>query len=75
MKRFRGYTNFKITVCLNISMMFFDAYKLEQIILSNYRNLKYTSLLKFKGHTELLSTESYELIMSSLAEKLCENSI
>lgn len=70
--RFRGYTDYTITVLLGLSLMFSQAFPVEQEILRKYANSKYLPLRKFKGHTEALNYSEKDKIMSSVLETVQE---
>ena len=73
--RFRGYKDYQIQVLIALRSTFYKAFALEQKLLSDYKDLKYQPLRKFKGHTEVLEYSCKNQLMSSMLEIASENSL
>ena len=73
--RFRGYTDFEISILVSFKSTFLEVYALEQKYLEMYKDFKYTPLIKFKGHTESLDIGCKNQLLSSLLEIVEENSL
>lgn len=68
--RFRGLKNYSIEILHIYPLMFFKAFKIEQYVLNTLIKSRYIPTYSFKGHTETLSENCYESILSLIAEKL-----
>jgi len=57
---------YDIDILDEIKMPLYEAWKLEQKLLIQYRNMSYKPKYKFQGHTECLHFDSYELITEAM---------
>lgn len=68
--RFRGLKNYTLEILHTYPLMFFKAFEIEQYVLDSLIKSRYIPEYTFKGHTETLSNDCYENILSLITEKL-----
>lgn len=70
MYRFRGYSDYNITVLHEWNLDFFSAYDIEQDVLKKFKKDCYKPIHKFKGHTEVLNYSVLNNVLSTIVEIL-----
>lgn len=69
-KRLQHESNYDFEVLLQLSMTMYQAYELEQKMLSEFAEVRYTPLLEFGGKTECINMQDMETILTSLDHHL-----